>query len=148
MSKRIIALFGAGYVTTTVVEYLTRRPENHLIIANRTIENALNKAKLFAHNPDQVECVAIDVADPSEKNVKAMEELIAKCDVAISLVPYTYHVILAKICIAKKKHLVTTSYISAAMRELDQAYVIYLFLISSYKIQFLFSLVQKTLASF
>ena len=121
MSK-VIALFGAGYVTTSVVEYLTRRPENRLIIANRTLEHAVLKAKQFAHNSNQVECVAIDVADQSDENTKKIEDLIAKCDIAISLVPYTYHVIIAKICIAKKKHLVTTSYISPAMRELDQRY--------------------------
>ena len=63
---RTIVLFGAGYVTTTVVEYLTRRAENRLIIASRTLEHAVVKAKQYAHNPSNVECVAVDVADASE----------------------------------------------------------------------------------
>jgi len=46
--------------------------------------------------------------------------LIGENDVTISLVPYTYHVKIAKICLQKKKHLVTTSYISPGMRELNQ----------------------------
>jgi saccharopine dehydrogenase-like NADP-dependent oxidoreductase len=39
----------------------------------------------------------------------------------ISLVPYTFHVQIAKLCIKLKKHMVTTSYVSKAMEDLDRA---------------------------
>lgn len=42
-------------------------------------------------------------------------------DVAISLIPYTYHATVIKAAIAQKKHVVTTSYVSPAMMELDAA---------------------------
>jgi saccharopine dehydrogenase (NADP+, L-glutamate forming) len=42
-------------------------------------------------------------------------------DVVISLIPYTYHATVIKSAIRKKKNVVTTSYVSPAMMELDQA---------------------------
>lgn len=45
----------------------------------------------------------------------------AKVDVVISLIPYTHHATVIKSAIRKKKHVVTTSYVSPAMMELDAA---------------------------
>jgi len=44
---------------------------------------------------------------------------VAKHDVVISLIPYTHHVKVVNAAIRQKKHVVTTSYVSAAMKELD-----------------------------
>jgi saccharopine dehydrogenase (NADP+, L-glutamate forming) len=44
---------------------------------------------------------------------------VEKVDVAISLIPYTHHATVIKSAIRKKKHVVTTSYVSPAMTELD-----------------------------
>jgi saccharopine dehydrogenase (NADP+, L-glutamate forming) len=44
---------------------------------------------------------------------------VAKVDVVISLIPYTYHATVIKSAIRKKKNVVTTSYVSPAMMELD-----------------------------
>ena len=38
----------------------------------------------------------------------------------ISLIPYTYHAAVIKSAIKGKTHVVTTSYVSPAMRELDE----------------------------
>lgn len=42
-----------------------------------------------------------------------------RADLAISLIPYTYHATVIKSAIRKKKNVVTTSYVSPAMMELD-----------------------------
>jgi len=42
-----------------------------------------------------------------------------RTDLAISLIPYTYHATVIKSAIRKKKNVVTTSYVSPAMMELD-----------------------------
>jgi saccharopine dehydrogenase-like NADP-dependent oxidoreductase len=44
---------------------------------------------------------------------------VAQHDVAISLIPYIFHVNVIKAAIKAKKHVVTTSYVSPAMQELD-----------------------------
>ena len=51
----------------------------------------------------------------------ALEKEIAKNALVISLIPYTFHAAVIKAAIAQKKHVVTTSYVSPAMMELDQA---------------------------
>lgn len=52
---------------------------------------------------------------------KALDAEVAKNDLVISLIPYTYHATVIKSAIREKKDVVTTSYVSPAMMELDQA---------------------------
>jgi saccharopine dehydrogenase-like NADP-dependent oxidoreductase len=52
-------------------------------------------------------------------NAEALEAAVAAHDLVISLIPYTYHATVIKAAIKGKTNVVTTSYISPAMRELD-----------------------------
>lgn len=52
-------------------------------------------------------------------NATALEEAVAAHDVVISLIPYIYHAQVIKAAIKGKTHVVTTSYVSPSMRELD-----------------------------
>jgi saccharopine dehydrogenase (NADP+, L-glutamate forming) len=70
-------------------------------------------------------------------NEDAIEKLVSEHDVAIryvrktrlctlinvfsSLIPYIYHAKVIKAAVKHKKHVVTTSYVSPAMMEYDQA---------------------------
>lgn len=58
----------------------------------------------------------IDVSD-----AKAVGELIKDSDVVISYVPAFLHIHIAKVCLEHGKNLVTASYISPEMKELDAA---------------------------
>ncbi len=62
--------------------------------------------------------ISLDVADDS--HAALLDSEVAKHDVIISLIPYTHHVTVIKSAIKHKKHVVTTSYISPAMADLDQ----------------------------
>ena len=48
-----------------------------------------------------------------------LPSLVSRSDLVVSLLPYVHHVAVAKACIAHGKHMVTTSYVSDAMRALD-----------------------------
>ena len=109
--KKILVL-GAGLVTRPLVQYLLGRPDFHVQVATRTVSKA---AELIAGRPNG-QALAFDVADAG-----ALDSLIANCDLAISMLPYTYHVQVARLCVARRRHLITTSYVSPAMRELDAA---------------------------
>lgn len=50
----------------------------------------------------------------------ALEAEIAKNDLVISLIPYTFHAQVIRAAIHQKKHVVTTSYVSDAMMALDK----------------------------
>lgn len=53
-------------------------------------------------------------------NDQALDAELAKHDLVISLIPYTFHATVIKSAIRTKKHVVTTSYVSPAMMELDE----------------------------
>jgi saccharopine dehydrogenase-like NADP-dependent oxidoreductase len=58
--------------------------------------------------------VSIDVSDSA-----ALDALVAQHDLVVSLIPYTFHAAVIKSAIKNKKHVVTTSYVSDAMKELE-----------------------------
>ncbi len=80
MSKKIL-LLGSGFVTTTVVEYLTRRPENVLTLANRTVENAEKRSNDGVK--DRIKVVQLDLENDDAK----LSELVAENDIVIRYAP-------------------------------------------------------------
>ena len=50
-----------------------------------------------------------------------LEEAIQAHNLVISLVPYTYYVAVIKLAMKNKVNVVTTSYVSPAIKELDKA---------------------------
>lgn len=58
--------------------------------------------------------MSLDVTDD-----KALDAQVAEHDLVISLIPYTFHATVIKSAIRNKKNVVTTSYVSPAMLELD-----------------------------
>ena len=108
--KKILVL-GAGLVTKPLVDYLLKEPEFQVTVASRTVSKA---EKLVGNNPHG-KAIALNVEDTA-----TLTKLIIDTNLAISLVPYAYHPVIAKYCIENKKQMVTTSYVSDAMRELDE----------------------------
>ncbi|MCE1247075.1 MAG: saccharopine dehydrogenase NADP-binding domain-containing protein [Firmicutes bacterium] len=107
--KNILVL-GAGLVARPLVTYLMNQPDFVVSVASRTVK----KAEELVGNHSQGRAIALDVNDDAK-----LEELVAQTDLAVSLLPYTYHVKVARMCIKHKKHMVTTSYVSKDMASLD-----------------------------
>ena len=108
---KTILVLGAGMVSRPMIRYLLDQPNYHVIMASRTV----SKAEQMIDGHPQGEVISLDVNDD-----KKVEDLISKADVVVSLLPYTYHVKVAEMCIQHKKQMITTSYVSDAMRALDQ----------------------------
>lgn len=74
-------------------------------------------AKKIVDRNDKVRCTfsEIDVT-----NAIAVGELVKNCEIAISYVPAILHMHIAKVCVQFGKHLVTASYVSPEMKELDE----------------------------
>ena len=51
----------------------------------------------------------------------ALEASIREHDLAVSLLPYAYHPVVARLCVKHGVHMVTTSYVKQAMADLDAA---------------------------
>ncbi|MFX0063064.1 MAG: saccharopine dehydrogenase C-terminal domain-containing protein [Candidatus Hermodarchaeota archaeon] len=107
--KKVLVL-GAGLVAGPLVNYLLEHGY-HVTVASRT----LSKAETLIGGHSNGKALEFDITKTPEN----LKDLVAETDLAVSLLPYIYHVDVAKQCIAHKKHLVTTSYVSDEMRALD-----------------------------
>ncbi|MBI5490142.1 MAG: saccharopine dehydrogenase NADP-binding domain-containing protein [Deltaproteobacteria bacterium] len=109
-SERRVLILGAGLVARPIVQYLLRQPGYHVTVASRTV----SKAEDLVGGAPNGEALAYDMSDPSQ-----LEALVGRADLAVSLLPYVHHPAVARACIQRRKHMVTTSYVSDAMRALD-----------------------------
>ncbi|KAH6678890.1 saccharopine dehydrogenase [Plectosphaerella plurivora] len=111
MAEQKILILGSGSVAKPCVDYLVRCPRNTLTVACRTLSTA---EKVVAGRP-RATAIALDVASPD------LDRYIKDNDVVVSLVPFVYHARVIRSAIEGKTHVVTTSYVSPAIRELDTA---------------------------
>jgi len=105
-----VLILGAGMISKPLVEYLLNQPDYYVTMASRTVSKA--EKIIGSHKRGKTESLNVN----DEEKLKS---LISKSDVTVSLIPYQYHVKVAKICIKNKKHLVTTSYVSEEMQKLN-----------------------------
>ncbi|EFY96198.2 saccharopine dehydrogenase-like protein [Metarhizium robertsii ARSEF 23] len=103
-------MLGAGFVTKPTLDLLTKAGIP-VTVACRTLKTAQE----LAGNNKLATPTTVDVL-----NDNALDAEVAKHDLVISLIPYIYHVNVIKSAIRNKKNVVTTSYVSPAMMELDQ----------------------------
>jgi saccharopine dehydrogenase (NADP+, L-glutamate forming) len=105
-----VLVLGSGMVSGPLIRYLLNLPEVKVTVASLMVKDA----ESIIDNHVDGTAIFLDVQD-SEK----LESLIENADVVVSLLPYVFHVQVADRCIAHKKSLVTTSYVSDEMRALD-----------------------------
>ncbi|MBY8978549.1 saccharopine dehydrogenase NADP-binding domain-containing protein, partial [Rhodobacteraceae bacterium NNCM2] len=108
-TKKVLML-GAGFVTRPTLDILSEAGIQ-VSVACRTIESA----KKLSEGVKNAHPISLDVTDD-----KALDAEVAKNDLVISLIPYTFHATVIKSAIRNKKNVVTTSYVSPAMLELDE----------------------------
>ncbi len=107
--KKILVL-GAGLVSRPGVHYLLNQKDLEVTVASRTVSKAEELVKGFPNGKAE----QVNVEDR-----KALANLVKENDIVISLLPWVHHMKVAELCIEYEKHMVTTSYVSPAMRELD-----------------------------
>ncbi|KAG8411892.1 saccharopine dehydrogenase (NADP+, L-glutamate-forming) [Metarhizium acridum] len=110
MTQQSVLMLGAGFVTKPTLDVLTKAGIP-VTVACRTLKTAQE----LAGNNKLATPTTVDVL-----NDDALDAEVAKHDLVISLIPYIYHVNVIKSAIRNKKNVVTTSYVSPAMMELDQ----------------------------
>jgi saccharopine dehydrogenase (NADP+, L-glutamate forming) len=106
--KKVLVL-GAGLVSRPLVRYLMESGFE-VTVASRTV----SKAEKLIEGHSLGRALSLNVDD-----IQAMRQLVTKCDVAVSLLPATRHIEVARACLDMGKHMATTSYVSPQMRALD-----------------------------
>lgn len=107
--KKVLIL-GAGMVVKPIVSYLLNN-NYKITVASRTKSKA--DAMINGHKYGTSMAWTVDQKD-------ALDSMIREHDLTVSLLPYAYHVMVAKMCIKHKKNMVTTSYVKPDMQALDQ----------------------------
>ena len=110
---RNVLIIGAGRSASSLIKYLLEKSDIeklHLTIGDLSLELAQKKT----NNHKNATAIAFDIFDENQRKTE-----IQKSDIVISMLPAHMHIEAAKDCITFKKHLVTASYISDAMQELD-----------------------------
>ncbi|MBS4060091.1 MAG: saccharopine dehydrogenase NADP-binding domain-containing protein [Bacteroidetes bacterium] len=106
--KKVLIL-GAGMVVKPIVTYLLEKGFE-VTVATRT----KSKAEAMIGSHVNGTAVAWTVEDEN-----GLSDMVASHDLTVSLLPWTYHITVAKQCIAHKKNMVTTSYVKPEMKALD-----------------------------
>lgn len=112
---RNILIIGAGRSASSLIQYLLNKSvaENiHLTIGDLSLEQAQKKTN---KHPNAT-AIELDIFNAGQRNSE-----IQKADIVISMLPAHLHIEVAKDCIIYKKHMVTASYVSDAMQNLDAA---------------------------
>ncbi|MEO9892174.1 saccharopine dehydrogenase family protein [Aurantibacter sp.] len=110
---RNILVVGAGKSTSYLLDYLLEQSvsENlHLTIGDLHPEH-ISKA---VSNHKACTVISLDVFDNN-----ARRKAIANSDIVISMLPARFHIKVAEDCLSLEKHLVTASYISDEIKNLD-----------------------------
>lgn len=111
---KTILIIGAGRSASSLIKYLQEeslKESYQIIIADINLETAQKKTR----NHPNTSAIKLDLYDVTNRR-----EQISKADIVVSMLPAAYHIDIAKDCITYKKHLVTASYISPEMAELNQ----------------------------
>lgn len=111
---KTIFLIGAGRSTISLIDYLLNNLEKEdwqLIVGDQNLEFAQSKIK----NHRRAKAIEFDVKDDVIR-----QKTIAEVDIVISMLPAHMHVAVAKDCIQFGKNMVTASYVSKEMRELER----------------------------
>lgn len=110
---RNILILGAGKSSIALVDYLVEHSATEqwqITVADISVESALQKTG----GRENTRAIGIELND-----AETTKSIIAEADIVISMLPPTLHLAIAKYCLALKKNLVTPSYISAEMKELE-----------------------------
>lgn len=105
-----ILLLGSGMVAQPAIQEIARRSDVRLVIVSNNVAEVD-----YVRGMTNVRTLHMDLAD-----LNSVEALISDSDVTISLLPASFHPTVAELCIKHKKHLITASYISEAMKKLHQ----------------------------
>ena len=111
---RYILILGAGRSASSLIDYLLKNAVEdnwHITVADYSIDMAKNKIK-GANNASALE---FDINNDEQRR-----EVVSKADLVISMLPASFHVLVARECVVHGINLITASYVSPEMKELDE----------------------------
>jgi len=98
-------------VSDPLAQYYSTQSNVKVTVASESSKDGQRLAAIG----DNIDSVVVDIF----KEPEVIDELIKKHDLCVSLLPYTLHEGVAKLCIKNRKNMVTSSYITPDLQALD-----------------------------
>lgn len=111
MEKNKVLILGAGLVAQPIIQYLLKNGF-HVTVASNTPERGEQMIAGFENAKN---------INWSVEEESVMDDLIRENDIVVSLLPYAFHLVVAKYALKHKKDMVTASYVKPEMQALDNA---------------------------
>lgn len=111
--KNILVL-GAGRSSHYLINYLLEKSQKyswHIVVGDKV----KSLAETAFGNTETGEAIAFDIQEEADA-----KRTIESADIVISLLPPALHIPLAELCLITGTHLLTASYVSSEMKNLDQ----------------------------
>lgn len=106
-----VLVLGAGLVAKPLIRHLLSKGYT-VTVASNTPDRAVE----MVNNHPNGTVVNWDIKDEAK-----LDALVEGHDLTVSLLPYVFHVTVAKHCVSHAKNMVTTSYVKPEMQDLDSA---------------------------
>jgi saccharopine dehydrogenase-like NADP-dependent oxidoreductase len=106
-----ILILGSGLVAKPIIQYLLSK-DYFVTVASNTPD----RSDAMISGNERGTSLFWEATDEEQ-----LGKLIGEHDITVSLLPYVFHVMVAKHCIRHAKNMVTTSYVKPEMRALDEA---------------------------
>lgn len=111
--EETVLVLGAGRVAASLTEYLGRSTGRNIVVASQ-LEN---EAQSVAGEALRGTPVTLDVGS----DISGLSKLVKNADVVVSLLPAPMHPLVANECITNRTNLVTASYVSPEISELQES---------------------------
>ncbi|KAK6034127.1 saccharopine dehydrogenase [Cooperia oncophora] len=110
--EKKVLLLGAGMVSGPFADFYSKQPKVHVTVATESREDGHRLIK-----GDNITSLVVDV----NREHDVLDQLVSEHDQVVSLLPYVFHPMVAKLCIKNKTNMVTSSYVTPELQALDQA---------------------------
>ncbi|MGC1632688.1 MAG: saccharopine dehydrogenase C-terminal domain-containing protein [Gelidibacter sp.] len=110
---RKILVIGSGKSSSYLIKYLldkSTEEDLHIIVGDIDLKNA----QKLINNHEKGQAITLDVFNKTSR-----KNAIENADIVVSMLPARYHIEVAKDCVTYGKHLVTASYVSKEMEDLN-----------------------------
>lgn len=106
-----ILILGAGLVAGPAVRYLLEKGELGVTLADQDLRKA--EAVIGGHANGRA--VQMNVTDEDR-----LQRHIARADIVVSLLPWTLHPLIGRLCLTQARHLITASYVKQETQMMDR----------------------------